>query len=161
MGVKPLSTASVQFLLRDTEIDIWRAAVTISGLAGTTYIDKTEAGRRERQTQALVTIGAETDRVYLDTPGRCVTEDRGWRRNIVVEKAGAASTVVWNPWAEKGRGDLGPGRPRPARHGLRRDREHRRRRGTASRRWRAPDVNGDLSGCRNLTSSKRPASGVQ
>ena len=76
-------------------------AVAISGLAGTTYIDKTKAGRRERQGTALV-IGAETDRVYLDTPARCVVEDRGWRRRVVIEKNGAASTVVWNPWAEKG-----------------------------------------------------------
>jgi glucose-6-phosphate 1-epimerase len=75
--------------------------VVISGLAGTTYIDKTQASRRKPQTQALVTIGAETDRVYLDTPARCVIEDRGWRRRVVVEKIGAASTVVWNPWAEK------------------------------------------------------------
>jgi glucose-6-phosphate 1-epimerase len=77
-------------------------AVAISGLAGDTYIDKTEASRHEPQTQPLVTIAAETDRVYLDTPARCVIEDRGWRRNIVLEKVGAASTVVWNPWVEKG-----------------------------------------------------------
>jgi glucose-6-phosphate 1-epimerase len=76
-------------------------AIAISGLAGTTYIDKTETGRRERQGTTLV-IGAETDSVYLDTPARCVIEDRGWRRRIVIEKNGAASTVVWNPWAEKG-----------------------------------------------------------
>jgi len=49
----------------------------------------------------LVTITAETDSVYLDTPGQCVIEDRGWRRRVVVEKDGAASSVVWNPWAEK------------------------------------------------------------
>jgi glucose-6-phosphate 1-epimerase len=77
-------------------------AVAISGLARTTYIDKTQAGRRDRQPAALVTVGAETDRVYLDTPARCVIEDGGWRRRVVVEKNGAASTVVWNPWAEKG-----------------------------------------------------------
>ena len=76
-------------------------AIAISGLAGTTYIDKTEAARREQQTAALVTITAETDRVYLDTPGRCVIEDRGWRRRVVIEKVGAASSVVGNPWAEK------------------------------------------------------------
>jgi glucose-6-phosphate 1-epimerase len=76
-------------------------AIAISGLAGATYIDKTEAGRRKPQTAALVTIGAETDRVYLDTPARCVLEDRGWRRQIVIEKIGARSSVVWNPWAEK------------------------------------------------------------
>jgi glucose-6-phosphate 1-epimerase len=73
----------------------------ISGLAGATYIDKTDASRRKLQTAELITITAETDSVYLDTPGRCVIEDRGWRRCVVIEKDGAASTVVWNPWAEK------------------------------------------------------------
>jgi hypothetical protein len=38
---------------------------------------------------------------YLDTPGRCAIEDSGWRRRVVIEKVGAASSVVWNPWAEK------------------------------------------------------------
>jgi glucose-6-phosphate 1-epimerase len=75
--------------------------IAISGLAGTTYIDKTDAARRKPQTTDLVTITAETDRVYLDTPAQCVIEDRGWRRRVFIEKAGAASTVVWNPWAEK------------------------------------------------------------
>jgi glucose-6-phosphate 1-epimerase len=75
--------------------------IAISGLAGATYIDKTAAGRRKPQTAALVTIRAETDRVYLDTPARCVLDDRGWRRRIVIEKVGARSSVVWNPWAEK------------------------------------------------------------
>jgi glucose-6-phosphate 1-epimerase len=63
------------------------STIAISGLAGTTYIDKTEAARRKPQTAALVTITAETDRVYLDTPGRCAIEDRGWRRRVVVETA--------------------------------------------------------------------------
>ncbi len=76
-------------------------AVAISGLAGTTYIDKTQASQRERQAAALVSVTAETDRVYLDTPARCVVEDRGWSRRIIIEKTGAASTVVWNPGADK------------------------------------------------------------
>jgi glucose-6-phosphate 1-epimerase len=75
--------------------------VAISGLAGTTYIDKTDAARRKPQTATLVTIAAETDRVYLDTPRECAIEDRGWRRRVVIEKDAAASSVVWNPWAEK------------------------------------------------------------
>ena len=75
--------------------------IAISGLAGATYIDKTDAARRKLQTAELVTITTETDSVYLDTPGRCVIEDRGWQRHVVIEKEGAASTVVWNPWAEK------------------------------------------------------------
>ena len=77
------------------------STIAISGLAGTTYIDKTDAARRKPQTAELVTINAETDRVYLDTPGRCAIEDRGWRRRVVIQKVGAASSVVWNPWAEK------------------------------------------------------------
>jgi D-hexose-6-phosphate mutarotase len=76
-------------------------AVAISGLAGTTYIDKTQAGRRERQVAALVGVVAETDRVYLGAPARCILEDRGWSRRVVIEKNGAASTVVWNPGADK------------------------------------------------------------
>jgi glucose-6-phosphate 1-epimerase len=91
-------------------------AVAISGLAGTIYIDKTRAGRRERQAATLVSVVAETDCVYLDTPARCVIEDRGWSRRIVIEKNGAASTVVWNPGAEKAAtmADLGD----PAWHGM-------------------------------------------
>ncbi|HEV2098979.1 MAG TPA: D-hexose-6-phosphate mutarotase [Stellaceae bacterium] len=77
------------------------AGTAIAGLAGTTYIDKTDAARRKLQVADPVTITAETDRVYLDTPAQCVIEDRGWRRRIVIEKIGAASSVVWNPWAEK------------------------------------------------------------
>ena len=77
------------------------AEIAISGLAGASYIDKTDAARRKLQTADLVTITAETDRVYLDTPRQCVIEDRGWRRRIVIEKDGAASSVVWNPWVEK------------------------------------------------------------
>jgi glucose-6-phosphate 1-epimerase len=75
--------------------------IAISGLAGTAYLDKTDGARRKPQTDALVTVAAETDSVYLDTPGQCAIEDRGWRRCIIIEKDSAASTVVWNPWAEK------------------------------------------------------------
>lgn len=81
----------------------------VSGLAGRTYIDKTDMAKRKRQTETLVTVAAETDSVYLDTPRQCAIDDRGWRRCILVEKDGAASSGVWNPWAEKASGmsDLG------------------------------------------------------
>jgi D-hexose-6-phosphate mutarotase len=127
--------------------------VAIAGLAGTVYIDKPEAGRRKRQTTALVTIGTETDRVYLDTPARCVIEDRGWRRRIIIEKKDAASTVVWNPWADKGAGmaDLGD----PAWRGMVcvetgniSDNEVR-----LAKRGRTPDVDRNLRRCRGMTSA--------
>ena len=44
---------------------------------------------------------AETDRVYEGARGRVTIEDPGWRRRIVVDKAGSATTVVWNPWVAK------------------------------------------------------------
>jgi glucose-6-phosphate 1-epimerase len=75
--------------------------IAISGLAGAAFIDKTSAGRRKQQTASLVTITAETDSVYLNTPPQCAIEDSGWGQRVIVEKDGAASTVVWNPWAEK------------------------------------------------------------
>jgi len=127
--------------------------IAISGLAGATYMDKTAAGRRKPQTAALVTIRAETDRVYLDTLARCVLEDRGWRRRIVIEKVGARSSVVWNPWAEKAAAMADLGDPGLARHGLRRGRECRRRRAAARRRQRTPDVRGNFGSCRAVASS--------
>jgi D-hexose-6-phosphate mutarotase len=87
------------------------SGVAISGLAGTTYIDKTDAARRKLQTAALITVTAETDSVYLDTSGQCAVEDRGWGRRVIIEKDGAASTVVWNPWTEKAAATVDLGDP--------------------------------------------------
>jgi glucose-6-phosphate 1-epimerase len=75
--------------------------VTVEGLSGCTLIDKTDKQRRKRQTANPVTLAAETDSVYLDTPSHSAIVDPGWRRRIVIAKTGAASTIVWNPWAEK------------------------------------------------------------
>ena len=103
--------------------------ITICGLAGTTYIDKTDSARRKPQTAALVTITAETDSIYLDTPEQCRIEDRGWGRRIVIEKDGAAVERGVESLGRKGSRHGRPRRPRLARHGLRRDREYRRQRG--------------------------------
>ncbi len=82
--------------------------VSVSGLDGCRFIDKTDATRRKQQS-GPVTLAGETDSVYLDTPARCVLADPGWGRRIVIDKGDAASTIVWNPWAEKARAmaDLG------------------------------------------------------
>jgi glucose-6-phosphate 1-epimerase len=75
--------------------------VSVTGLGGTTFIDKVDGFRRKTQDAAPVKLSGETDRVYLSTPGRVVIEDTEWRRRIVIEKDDAASAIVWNPWAEK------------------------------------------------------------
>jgi len=77
------------------------AGVSVTGLAGKTYIDKTDGMRRKTQ-EGAVTLAKETDSLYLDTPSHRAIEDPAWRRRITVDSGSAHSTIVWNPWAEKG-----------------------------------------------------------
>jgi glucose-6-phosphate 1-epimerase len=79
--------------------DINQAA--ISGLEGTTYIDKTDSFKRKNVGSELVRIAKEIDQVHLSTKATCVVHDPVWNRCISVEKGGSDSTVVWNPWIEK------------------------------------------------------------
>jgi glucose-6-phosphate 1-epimerase len=76
--------------------------VTIHGLEGHSYIDKVDGGQQKTQT-GPITIGMETDRIYLDTTSECVIDDPALGRRIRVSKAGSRTTVVWNPWIEKAR----------------------------------------------------------
>lgn len=77
--------------------------VSVAGLGGVTYIDKTRNFERVTEGMALITIGGETDRLYVNTEGAVRIEDASFGRRIVVSKAGSRSTVVWNPWVEKAR----------------------------------------------------------
>jgi len=88
--------------------DIRQASV--SGLEGTTYIDKTDGFKRKKLGAEPVRIAKETDQVHLSTNATCVIHDPVWNRNIVIEKTGSDSTVVWNPWIDKTKGmsDMGP-----------------------------------------------------
>lgn len=82
---------------------------SVEGLEGCDYLDKVENFARKHQDGA-VSFSGETDRIYLNTSGRCDIVDPGLGRRIVIESEGSHSTVVWNPWqaqAEK-MGDLGP-----------------------------------------------------
>ena len=84
--------------------------ISVSGTEGATYADKTDGMRWKRQSTEALGISRETDRVYLDTVSTCCIDDRQWQRRIVVEKAGSATTVIWNPWRERAAAiaDLGP-----------------------------------------------------
>jgi glucose-6-phosphate 1-epimerase len=72
--------------------------VTVRGLAGTTYIDKTDRMTRKTQDAEPLRIAAETVRVYLGTRATCIVEDPAGNRRLIVEKQGSEVTVVWNPW---------------------------------------------------------------
>ncbi len=82
--------------------------IRIHGLAGRAYLDKTRGLRRFTQ-HGPVRLEGETDRVYLGAGGPVTIEDPALGRAIRVEKAGSATTVVWNPGEAKGRamGDVG------------------------------------------------------
>jgi glucose-6-phosphate 1-epimerase len=88
--------------------DIRQASV--SGLGGTTYIDKTDGFKRKQLGNEPLRVAKETDQVHLSTAATCVVHDPMWNRRIIVEKSGSTSTVVWNPWVDKTRGmaDMAP-----------------------------------------------------
>ncbi len=77
------------------------AQVAIHGLADTAFLDKTRDMLRDVQTESVLRLNAETDRVYLDTESEVVVEDPALSRRIHVRKSGSRSTVVWNPWDVK------------------------------------------------------------
>ncbi len=74
------------------------AQVRITGLAGAEYLDKTDHFTRKVQTEPVITLFAETDRLYVNTTAAVTLEDPTLRRAISVVKQGSQSTVVWNPW---------------------------------------------------------------
>lgn len=75
--------------------------ITIEGLQGIDYISKSENMQRKTQTDRLITIDREVDRVYQNTQAPCRLEDPGFGRSIIVEKENSSTTVVWNPWIDK------------------------------------------------------------
>ncbi len=82
--------------------------IAVEGLEGTEYVDKVDQGHKKIQSGA-VKITQETDRVYLHTSVDTLIDDPKLGRKIRIVKTGSLSTVVWNPWEEKGAqlGDAG------------------------------------------------------
>jgi glucose-6-phosphate 1-epimerase len=77
---------------------------SVTGLAGTVYIDKTDGFKRKTLGSEPLRIAKETDQVHLDIENSCSVHDPVSKRRIIVEKSGSRSTVVWNPWIEKTKG---------------------------------------------------------
>jgi glucose-6-phosphate 1-epimerase len=75
--------------------------VTIEGLAGAEYLDKTDGFKRKREGTGLMRLTQEPDRLYLNTTTTCVVDDPGWQRKLIIEKRNSAATVVWNPWEKR------------------------------------------------------------
>jgi D-hexose-6-phosphate mutarotase len=84
------------------------AQVSLTGLKGAHYLDKTQNGARQLETADALRITAETNRVYPDTPGTVEIHDAAFRRTVRVEKSNSASTVIWNPWTTQLMPDFDP-----------------------------------------------------
>lgn len=82
--------------------------VSIAGLKGAHYLDKTDKNARKLESADAIRITAETNRVYPDTPGTVEIRDAKFRRTIRVDKSGSAATVVWNPWTTQRMPDFDP-----------------------------------------------------
>jgi glucose-6-phosphate 1-epimerase len=78
--------------------------VSVSGLEGTSLIDKTDGFKLKKQGSEPIRIARETDQVHLNTQAVCTVWDPVWNRRIIIEKSGSNSTVIWNPWIEKNEG---------------------------------------------------------
>jgi glucose-6-phosphate 1-epimerase len=75
--------------------------VSIEGLAGAEYIDRTDGEKRKKQSDGVVRIAGETDRLYYSSAARVTVRDPELNRSIFIEKSRSDATVVWNPWNEK------------------------------------------------------------
>ena len=84
------------------------AQVSITGLKGAPFLDKTDGGARKVEHDDALRNTAETNRVYPDTPGTVEIRDAEFRRTIRVDKSGSAATVVWNPWTTQLMPDFDP-----------------------------------------------------
>lgn len=76
------------------------ADITVEGLDGSRYADKTPGGRAVNAQSGDLRLMRQTDRVYAHA-GQAVVVDEAAGRRVVVTKDGSGSTIVWNPWEAK------------------------------------------------------------
>lgn len=84
------------FLVGDCE------QISISGLAGKEFYDKTDGFKKKRQGEdhQLLTLKGEIDRPYINTSATVALHDPALNRRITVSKSHSNTTVIWNPGAE-------------------------------------------------------------
>jgi glucose-6-phosphate 1-epimerase len=70
--------------------------VSVTGLNGLEYIDKTKDNARARHGDEPLRVPAETDRVYLGA--RMPLTLRDGRRSLDIAARGFPDVVIWNPW---------------------------------------------------------------
>jgi glucose-6-phosphate 1-epimerase len=81
--------------------------VTIGGLERATYQDWRRKVVERRDGASPLRIDGEVDRIYARRPGRLTIRDESRGHTVLVDRAGFADVVVWNPGAEKARTSIG------------------------------------------------------
>jgi D-hexose-6-phosphate mutarotase len=76
-------------------------AIRIEGLKGVHYVDTVANFTQIQESGEAFRIGAEVDRIYMNTQHAVEIIDQRFGRKIRIEKEGSLSTVVWNPWIAK------------------------------------------------------------
>jgi len=72
--------------------------VGVHGLSGLKYVDKVKSVTTD-ESNSVVEIDQEVDRVYLNAPSSVTIQDSTLR--VIIEKGGFNDLVVWNPWIAK------------------------------------------------------------
>ncbi|KAG9304524.1 hypothetical protein G9A89_020088 [Geosiphon pyriformis] len=78
--------------------------VSIHGLSGLTYIDKVANNPSISDSQDVITIDQEVDRIYPKAPNTGILIDFGGKEKFALTKTNLHDTVVWNPWIAKAEG---------------------------------------------------------
>jgi D-hexose-6-phosphate mutarotase len=76
-------------------------SVSIRGLQGATFLDKVANFLHGTQTEEILRVSSEVDRIYLNTEAAVEIDDPRLGRRIRIEKQGSRSTVLWNPWISR------------------------------------------------------------
>jgi glucose-6-phosphate 1-epimerase len=74
--------------------------VSISGLQNTPYLNTVGTPTELIDEEPSLCFDQEIDRIYHSTSG-VILRDPALKREIIIDKLGSNSTVIWNPWIEK------------------------------------------------------------
>lgn len=77
------------------------AQVRIAGLRNAEYLDKLLKMERLTERGEEIAISRETDRVFPSAPDQISVRCGAEQAEVLIQKSGMSSAVVWNPWVEK------------------------------------------------------------
>ena len=75
--------------------------IQIKGLDGAAFFDKSKEVHHYGTQKGNISFSDAVTKVFFPTAATAEILDPVWNRNIIIEKSGSQSTVVWNPWIDK------------------------------------------------------------